>query len=99
MQATNWSFVFGLAGGRNAARSEGMRAALQRIGLNDTPQTREVVRQHLTNVLNDATSIVSHDGGRVVRESFLMGPTGGVKLQSIWEGSKLITVKVFGGKQ
>lgn len=28
-----------------------------------------------------------------------MGPNGGVKVQSIWENSKLITIELFGGKE
>ena len=35
--------------------------------------------------------------GRVVRESLLAGPNGLVKLKTVWEGTKLITMKVFGG--
>jgi hypothetical protein len=33
----------------------------------------------------------------VERDFTLMGPQGGVKLQSIWEGNKLITFFVYGG--
>jgi hypothetical protein len=36
--------------------------------------------------------------GRVLKESLLMGPGGkAVKLQTIWEGNKLITVVVKAG--
>ena len=92
------NFLFGQSGGANFARSEGMRAALQQVGLNDTIENRVLVSENLTNALNNTGSIVSRTGDRVVRESLLMGPTGGVKLQSIWENTKLITVKVFGGR-
>jgi RHS repeat-associated protein len=92
------NFLFGQSGGVNFQRSEGMRAALQETGLNDTVENRALVSENLTKALNDAGSIVSRTNNRVVRESFLMGPTGGVKLQSIWEGTKLITIKVFWGE-
>lgn len=92
------NFLFGQSGGANLKQSEGMRAALQEIGLNDTVENRSLISENLTKTLNDASSIVSRTNNRVGRESFLRGPTGGVKLQSIWEGTKLITIKVFGGK-
>ena len=92
-------FLFGLAKGsiHNIQRSTSMLAQLRRVGLNDTPHVRAQVQAHFQRVVNDTSSIVSQSGGRTVRESFLMGPNGGVKLESIWEGTKLITVKVFGG--
>jgi len=34
---------------------------------------------------------------RVVRESLLMGPRGGVKVESVWEGNTLVTLKLLGG--
>lgn len=58
------------------------------------------IAQHLTGVLNDSSSIVQvQANGRVVRESLLMGPRGGLKIESIWDGTKLITVNLFGKKQ
>jgi RHS repeat-associated protein len=94
-------YLFGLARGsvHNVQRSTSMLGELQRVGLNDTAQARNHVRAHLGRVLNDASSIVSQTGNRTVRESFLMGPTGGIKLETVWEGTKLITMKVLGGGQ
>jgi hypothetical protein len=43
------------------------------------------------------TTIVSRQGGTEIRESLLTGPGGAVKLESVWQGDKLITVKVYGG--
>jgi RHS repeat-associated protein len=92
-------YLFGLARGsvHNIQRSTSMLAELRRIGLNDTADARGLVQAHLGRVLNHASNIVSQTGGRTVRESFLMGPTGGVKLETVWEGTKLITMKVLGG--
>jgi RHS repeat-associated protein len=94
-------YLFGLARGSvyNIQRSTSMLSELQRVGLNDTAQARTYVQAHLGRVLNDASSIVSQTGGRTVRESFLMGPTGGVKIETVWEGTKLITMKVLGGER
>lgn len=34
--------------------------------------------------------------GRLLRESLLMGPRGALKVESIWENGKLITVVLIG---
>lgn len=94
------SYVFGQATGtpHNIARSQDMLRQMARIGLSDSGAGRAVVREHLAEVLNTATNIISvQPDGRIVRESLLMGPHGGAKLESIWEGAKLITVKALGG--
>jgi hypothetical protein len=94
------NYLFGLAtgSGYNIQRSTAMLSELQQVGLNDTEEVREVVTQNLAQALNNPSSVIAQTGGRTVRESLLMGPNGAVKLQSIWEGTKLITIKVFGGK-
>lgn len=49
--------------------------------------------------MNNPTSILKvQDNDRIVRESLLSGPNGAVKIESIWEGAKLITIQIFGGK-
>jgi len=51
----------------------------------------------LTKVLNDPNNISRiQSNGRIIRESLLMGPRGGLKVESIWDGTKLITVKLLG---
>lgn len=39
---------------------------------------------------------LTQSNGRVLRESMLMGPAGGVKMQTVWEGNNLITVILYG---
>ncbi len=92
-------YLFGQATGNlhNVQRSVSMLQELRKIGINDTAEARAYVANHLTQILNDTSSIIQRGGDRTVRESFLMGPTGGAKLESVWEGTKLITVKIFGG--
>ena len=61
-------------------------------------ETRAYLEQHLAEALNIADNVLKiQDNGRVVKESLLMAPGGALKMQSIWEGVKLITVKLFGG--
>jgi RHS repeat-associated protein len=93
-------YLFGRATGRshNIERSQGMLKQLESIGLPDSPQSRDLLEKHFADVLSSPSSIAKTlDNGRVVRESLLMGPTGGLKVESVWEGNKLITMTLFGG--
>ena len=77
-----------------------MGRQLERVGLFDNPSSRDYVAEHFEAVLNDSSNIARiQASGREVRESFLMGPRGGVKVESVWEGPKLITVILCGGGQ
>lgn len=90
-------YLLGKATGsaHNIERSKAMLNQLESIGLRDTSQTRKLLSEHLGEVLQQKG--VLQENGRVLRESLLMGPQGGVKVQSIWEGNKLITVILHGG--
>jgi RHS repeat-associated protein len=93
-------YILGNATGaaHNLERTAEMARQMQRIGLPDTLTTRQVLTEHLTAVLNNPSNIARiQANGNIVRESFLMGPIGGAKLESIWNGAKLITVNIFGG--
>ena len=95
------NFPLGKATGSqdNINRSIAMARQLARIGLPDSQSTREYLTEHLNQVVLDGNNITRiQENGRIVRESLLMGPEGGVKLQTIWEGNKLITIKIFGAK-
>jgi hypothetical protein len=79
-------------------RSTQMLSQLERIGLPDSAATRQYLTDHLTGVLNDPSNIARIEAsGRVVRESLLTGPGGVLKLETIWEGNKLLTGNLFGG--
>jgi RHS repeat-associated protein len=81
----------------NMQRSAQMLLQLKNIGLPDNPVTRQYLTDHLTRVLNDSSNIVKIENSiRVIRESVLAGPDGVLKLQTVWEGSKLITGILFG---
>lgn len=94
-------YVFGKATGskHNIDRSIAMEKQLNSIGVFDTKNGRKLVQDNLTNTFNDPSSLLKvQKNGREVRESILNGPNGIVKLESIWDGNRLITVKIFGGK-
>jgi hypothetical protein len=84
----------------NYQRSIGMLRVMERIGLPDTAENRGYVSGALLDALQDPSSIASvQANGRVVRESLLMGPNGGAKLESVWQGNQVVTLKVFGSSQ
>jgi hypothetical protein len=94
-------FILGKATGNNhnIQRSKDMLRQMERIGLPDNPSTRKFLEEHFTEVINNPHNIRElQSNGRAVRESLLMGPNGGLKTESIWDGDKLITVKLLGGK-
>ena len=91
-----------------------MRRELARIGIHDTKKGREILLNHLNSVLNDSTSISKIETRSyiakelpgnpkkeyiaITRESLLMGPGGAVLLESVWDGNRLLTVIIKGGK-
>ncbi len=92
-------YLFGKAAGNlhNIERSTTMAKQLSRIGIFDDAKGCHYLVEHLAEVLNNPSSCVKiQDNGRVLRESLLMGPTGGLKMQSVWDGNRLITVELFG---
>ncbi|MBC6474420.1 MAG: hypothetical protein GDA48_17735 [Hormoscilla sp. GM102CHS1] len=95
-------FIFGKASGRehNIKRSRSLFAELENIGIIDTPENRSYVANHIYSVFGDSTntSRVQPDG-RVVKESLLMRPLGGIKMETVWEGEKLITVLLKSGEK
>ena len=94
-------FLLGLAKGnaKNIARSREMASSLRSMGLGNTPATREYLATHLAGVASDPNNVLRVEAnGRLVKESLLMGPAGAAKLQTIWDGPKLITINVFRGR-
>ncbi len=93
------NYIFGKATGsiHNIQRSAGMLKELNRIGISDNESGRTYVAQKIIEAYHNAKPIIQ-EGGRCVREILIMGPNGGAKLETIWEGVKLITVKIIGGK-
>ena len=70
------------------------------IGIYDNENGRKIILDALSHTLNDKTSIKeSLRDGRTLRESLLVGPQGVLKMETIWDGEKLITVKILGSKK
>jgi RHS repeat-associated protein len=92
-------FLFGLAQniGPNAAnniqRSTTMLEDMESVGLKDSPEVRQYVSQKMAEALNDPAALQQIQGnGRKVIDVFLTGPGGNIKLETVWQGSKLITL-------
>lgn len=96
---TKLGYVFGKATGsaHNIERSTGMLRQLESVGIFDNAAGRFLMNSHLESVYSGTKGILQSNG-RYLRESLLMGPNGGLKVESIWEGTKLITVKLLGGR-
>ena len=85
-----------------------MALTLKGIGINNDTLGRRVVYDNLANTFHNPHSVANresyynpYDGityNKTEREAFLMGPIGGVKIDSIWWDNKLKTVKIYGHK-
>ena len=90
-----------------------MENSLNRIGIFDNASGREYLLSHLNQVLNDASNISNTEirsyiakelpgcpeitYTAVTKESLLMGPYGGLKLESVWDGNRLLSIVIKGG--
>ena len=60
---------------------------------------RKLVLDNLSDAFDNPSSILkTQENGRIVRESLLSGPNGVLKVESVWDREKLITVKLYGRK-
>ena len=92
-------YLFGKAQGNRHTidRTLSMQRSLEKIGLGDSKNSRAYLIKELNKVLNDPSNIKEiQETGRVVRESLLTGPDGIIKMQTVWEDTKLITIELFG---
>lgn len=103
-------YLFGHATGKthNIERSKQNLAQLSRIGIFDNTQGRNYVTSHLNSVLRDSSNIlrieprsytvdgVVYTWTATIRESLLVGPSGFLKVETIWNGNSLVTVTLFG---
>ncbi len=92
-------YSFGKATGtkHSTDRSIGMLRELEKIGLSDTPATRQYLAQFLSKTYANPASIASiQKNGNVVRKSLLMGPQGGTMLETYWDSNRLISGKTIG---
>ena len=107
-------YQFGKAGGNkhNIDRTNGLKAEMDKLGFDDTLENRAYFEQYYNDILNDSSNIVgvpktasyvengvTHYYTITTRESFLMGKHGGAKVTTHWDGNRLLTIKIFSGKQ
>ena len=92
------NYIFGQATGlqHNIERSIQMYNQLKSIGIWDTPYWREYLNNFIVNLYNNAVNCYVQSNGRIVIEAMLYGPGGGLKIKTIWEGLRLITIELFG---
>ena len=109
----DYLFGKAVGGKHNIERSVSMENSLNRIGIFDNASGREYLSSHLNQVLNDASNISNTEirsyiakelpgcpeitYTAVTKESLLMGPYGGLKLESVWDGNRLLTIVIKGG--
>ncbi|MFE3573846.1 hypothetical protein [Lysinibacillus sp. NPDC059133] len=94
-------YIFGNATGNkhNIDRSIAMERQLNSIGIFDDATGRKLVLDNLSDAFDNPSSILkTQENGRIIRESLLSGPNGVLKVESVWDREKLITVKLYGGK-
>ena len=96
---TKLEYPFGKATGslHNIERSTGMLKQLESVGIFDNSTGRNLLNNHLTKTYNNNIGMLQSNG-RCFRESLLIGPNGILKVESVWEKNKLITITLFGGK-
>ena len=98
----------------NIHRTKSMQISLKHIGVYDNKAGRNALINHFEKVFNDPTSIVETKMktftynelpdkplGHYIsttRESFFMGPGGGVLFESVWKGNELESVIIRRGK-
>ena len=73
-----------------------MERQLNRIGIYDNADGRSYLTQHLHESYANPSNATTQANGRILKESLLSGPNGVVKMNSIWEGNRLITIEIFG---
>jgi hypothetical protein len=75
-------------------RSMTMQRSLHSIGVFDNPVGRKLIGAHLLSAFENAKNITSCANELFTKESFLTGPSGSVRVESIWKAGKLISVMI-----
>jgi len=81
----------------NIDRSKSMYRKLKSIGIFDNDAGNEYLKSKLKDAYTNSHGIVQPNG-RIIRESILGGPNGALKMESIWDGNKLVTIYLYGPK-
>ena len=89
-------YIFGQATGsvHNIQRSIQMLNQLKRMGIYNTPYWRNYISNQIIKMFKSRGYVQAN--GRIVKEAMLYGPGGGIKIRTIWDGLRLITIELFG---
>jgi len=76
-----------------------MKQQLEKIGIYDDATGNSLLHKNLVKSFFDVNNIsgLGKTPRSVIKESFLIGPHGFLKVESIWIENKLITFMFFGG--
>jgi hypothetical protein len=89
--AQKLNYLFGKATGnlQTIIRSKEMLRLLESVGIFDTPENRNYILNYLENVFYEQTNISEIQAdGRLIKDSFLMGRQGDLKMQTVWFENK-----------
>lgn len=81
------NYLFGQAKGspETIIRTTEMLRMLESVGIFDTDENRSYLLSYLENIFDNTNNIIKiQSDGRVIKDSFLMGKTGGLRMQTVW---------------
>lgn len=69
-----------------------MLRLLESVGIFDTCENRDYLLNYFEQVFYEIDNIIEvQTDGRIIKDSFLMGKWGGIKMETVWYKHKLIT--------
>lgn len=69
-----------------------MLRQLESIGIYDTVENRDYLLSHIETSFFDSINVIRRQrDSRIIKDSLLMGPRGTLRMETIWQGDKLIT--------
>lgn len=91
-------YIFGKATGdkHNIDRSKQMLAQLERIGVADTNEWRSYIEYAFRGAYYDTKNAIIQENGRIAKEFLLSGPNGILKVRTVYDNNRLITIEFFG---
>lgn len=94
------SYLFGQATGSpdNMIRSREMLRLLESIGIYDTIENRHYMVSQIEAAFYDSTNIIRTQlDGRIVKDALLIGKRGALRMETVWQNNKLITIFLKSG--
>ena len=77
-------------------RSLTMQSQLSKVGIYDNVEGRQIMSEFFNQTFNYNASTILTSSERVTVQTLLAGPGGFLQVDSVWEGSKLITFIFIG---